>query len=371
MGIQWFLFVAGIVAAVQAWVFQRFGVRKLRYERYFNTRACYPGDQVEMVERISNRQLLPVPWLRLESLIHANLRFEQQFNLNISDGVMFQNHRSFFSLMSYTQITRRHKVTCLDRGCYRLNSATLTSGDVLGLYKTSKMLKVGGELLVYPKPVPLKEIELPSHSWHGEAIVKRWIIDDPFMIAGTREYRMGDPLKGINWKATARSGKLQVHQHDYTAEHRLMIYFNVEDNETMWRQVNNVPLMEKGISYAAAFAELGIERGMETGFGTNAYSIDAPKEPVSVDPMNGYAQLELLLDTMARLIVARSLPFDTFLEQEAERMVTGMDILIISAYVGEKMRLPMEQLRRNGNAVDVFLLQADAEADEEQAGALA
>ncbi|TVY10453.1 DUF58 domain-containing protein [Paenibacillus cremeus] len=359
MGIHWFLFVAVLVAGVQGWLFNRFGQRGLRYERYFSVRSCLPGEQIEMVERISNRKLLPVPWLRLESLIHANLKFERQFNLDISDGVMFQNHRSFFSLMPYMQITRRHHITCLKRGCYRLSTATLTSGDMLGLNRSSQQLTLGGELLVYPQPATLEGIDLPSHSWQGDVTVRRWIVDDPFMISGTREYRWGDPLKGINWKATARSGRLQVHQHDYTAEHRLLIYFNVEDHEKMWSQVNNVPLMEKGIAYAAAFAQLGIERGMETGFGTNAYSIDDPKEPVRVEPMNGAAQLEFLFETMAKLIVARAVPFDTFLEQEVERMVSGMDILILSAYVGEKMIAPIEELRRNGNAVDVFILEGD------------
>lgn len=371
MGIHWFLFVAVIVVIVQGWLFRKYGARKLGYERYFSVRACFPGDEIEMVERISNRKLLPVPWLRLESLIHVNLKFEQQFNLDISGGTHFQNHRSFFALMPYTQITRRHRVTCLQRGCYRLSSAALTSGDMLGLYKSSKQLTLSAELLVYPKPAALEPFELPSHSWQGDVTVRRWIVDDPFMIAGVREYRSGDPLKGINWKATARSGRLQVQQHDYTAEHRLLVYFNVEDHEKMWNQVNNVELMEKGISYAAAFAQLGIDRGMETGFGTNAYSIDEPKEPVRVEPMSGQGQLELLLETMAKLIVARSIPFDTFLEQEVERMVSGMDILIISPYVSDKMRIQIERLQSGGNAVDVFLLKEDdtsREQEPEQAG---
>ncbi|CAG7631643.1 DUF58 domain-containing protein [Paenibacillus allorhizosphaerae] len=359
MGIHWFLFIAAIVIAAQAWIFRSFGAQKLSYERYFNVRACYPGDKVEMVERLSNHSPLPVPWLRLESLIHGNLKFGQQFNLDISDGTMFQNHRSFFSLMPFTKITRRHKITCLERGCYRLRTATLTTGDIIGLHKTSRQLTVDGELLVYPRPIPLEEIDLPTHSWQGDFTVRRWIVDDPFMIAGAREYRTGDPLKGVNWKATARSGKLQVHQHDFTAEHRLLIYYNVEDHEGMWDQVNNVALMEKGISYAAAFAELAIERGMDVGFGTNAHSIDDPSEPVRVVPMSGYAQLEYMLETMAKLIVARCLPFDYFLDEEVERAVSGMDILIISTHVSDKMLGPMEQLRRNGNAVNVFLLQED------------
>ncbi|WP_248926773.1 DUF58 domain-containing protein [Paenibacillus hamazuiensis] len=366
MSIHWILFVAVVLVFLQGYFFRKYGQKKLTYERFFSTRSCYAGEEVEMVERIANRKLLPVPWLRLELLIHAGLQFQSQANLNIDSGTLFQNHRSLFSLMPYTQMTRRHKIVCLRRGCYRLSSATLTCGDVLGIYTTSEQIAVDAELLVFPKPAPLEEIGLPSHSWQGDFTVRRWIVDDPFMIAGVREYRFGDPMKGINWKATARSGKLQVHQHDFTADHRVMIYVNVEDHEKMWSQVNDEELIERGISYAAAIAHETIAQGIETGFGTNAYSIDAPKEPVRVEPENGSGQLTYLLETMARLVIARSIPFDAFLEEEAERFVTNADIVVVSAYVSEKMERAIARLRSNGNSVSILYTR---ESSVEQEGA--
>lgn len=376
MAITWILFVAAVIAGLQGAVFRRWGHRSIEYRRFFSTGACYPGEEIELVERITNRKLLPVPWLRLESLIHANLRFQKQFNLDISDGMLFQNHRSLFSLMPYTQITRRHRITALRRGCYRLNSATLTLGDALGLAKHSVHLELEAELLVYPRTARPDEVPLPSHSWQGSTSVRRWMIEDPFMISGVREYRPGDPLKGVNWKASARTGQLQVHNYDFTAEHRLMIYLNVEDHEKMWSQVNDEELFERGLEWAAALAEQALERGMEAGFGTNAYSVDAPKEPVRVSPDSGSAQWTGIQEAMAKLVVARSIPFDTLLEQEAESGMTRMDILILSAYMSEKMKPPIDRLRTNGNAVEWIRLvprgksgtEAGEPAREEDAG---
>ncbi|MCS7461963.1 DUF58 domain-containing protein [Paenibacillus doosanensis] len=370
MSIGWVLFISFLIVLLQMLLFRWFGDRGLKYHRYFNKRACYEGEEAEMIERIANRNLLPVPWLRLESLIHAGLKFYSQANLDINDGSMFQNHKSLFSLMPYTQITRRHRIRCLKRGCYRLSTASLTWGDLLGLHRSTLKLTLDAELLVYPKPAELDELQLPSHSWQGDITVRRWIVEDLFMISGVREYRYGDPLNGVNWKATARSGKLQVHQRDYTADHRLMIYLNVEDHEKMWSQVNDEPLFEYGLSCAAAIAEYAIRQGMEAGFATNAYSVDAPKEPVRVEPGSGTEQLTLLLETMAKVVVARSIPFDTLLEEEAaDAYVRHRDILIISAYVSEKMEGPIDELRRNGNAVELFLLKKPAEAEEEGAAA--
>ncbi|MFH5184433.1 DUF58 domain-containing protein [Paenibacillus sp. TAB 01] len=360
MGIHWFLLVALLLLGVQAFLFRLFGSRGLTYERRFSVPACYEGQEVELVERIANRSLRPLPWLRLEALLHASLRFQKQANLDIDAGAMFQNHKSFFSLMPFTQITRRHRILCTKRGCYRLNTASLTSGDLLGMYSRTLRLTLDAELLVYPKPADLQELQLPSHSWHGDISVRRWIVDDPFMRSGTREYQPGDPLNGIHWKATARSGRLQVHQRDYTADHRLMIYLNVEDHATMWREVNDEAMFEQGMSYAAGIAEYAIAQGIETGFATNAYAIDRPKDAVRVEPRNGPEQLELLLATMARTVVARRVPFDTLLEEEAELGLTNCDIIILSAYVSDKMEPPMQRLRYLGNAVEVWPLDSAA-----------
>ncbi|NHN30573.1 DUF58 domain-containing protein [Paenibacillus agricola] len=375
MGIHWFLLAALLIVVAQGMIFRYWGQRGLKYERFFSTKACFEGDEVELVERISNRNIIPVPWLRLESLIHAGLKFQSQTNLDISDGSLFQNHKSLFSLMPFTQITRRHRILCSKRGCYRLNTASLTCGDILGVYKNTIKIALNVELLVYPRPADLEDFTMPSHSWQGDISVRRWIVEDPFMISGAREYRYGDPLKGVNWKATARSGKLQVHQLDYTADHRLMILLNVEDHEKMWSQVNDEALFEQGISYAAAIAAKAIEQGMETGFATNAYLIDAPREAVLIDPRNGPAHMGFLLETMAKLVAGRRIPFDDLLGEIAALGTSNLDIVVISAYMGEKMIQPIEQLRRNGNAVEMFLLEQAHQSSavppsSEQAGAV-
>ncbi|GAA4877377.1 DUF58 domain-containing protein [Paenibacillus vulneris] len=365
MSVHWLLFITLTILVLQVILFKMLGHRGLTYERYFSTRGCFEGEETEMIERIANRHILPVPWLRLESLIHAGLHFYSQANLDINNGALFQNHKSLFSLMPFTQITRRHRIYCSKRGCYRLNTASLTYGDLVGLYRNTLKLSLDAELLVYPKLAQLDELTLPSHSWQGDLVVRRWIVEDPFMISGTREYRYGDPLNGINWKATARSGRLQVHQRDYTADHRLMIYLNVEDHEKMWSQVNDEAMFEKGLSIAAALAQHAIDLGMEVGFATNAHSVDS-RDPVRVEAGGGTEHMTFLLEAMARIVVARSIPFDTLLEEEADKGAANQDILILSAYISDKMHPPIEQLRYQGNSVDtLFLEQVHRRSDQE------
>jgi len=363
MNMTWLIFLAVVLIAAQGYFFRRFGIRKLSYDRYFNVTYCYEGDQVEMVERIANRKLIPVPWVRLESSLSANLKFSRQQGHMISEGQLFQNHRSLFSLMPYTQIIRRHKFTCMRRGVYELDSATLTVGDLFGIFTHYKKLTLHAQLVVYPRPIKPDESELPSHSWQGDYTVRRWIVHDPFMFAGVREYQYGDPMKDINWQATARTNRMQVNQHDFTADRKLMVFLNVEDHEKMWNQVSDEAMIERGISYAAGIIQEAIVAGMEAGFTTNGYLKDGPKEPLRIQAAGGRGHFEYILEHMARMIIARSVPFYTLLEQETAAARSNLDIVMITSFMNDQLDQIKEQLQRNGNSVSVLLLESAGETE--------
>ncbi|MBD2864512.1 DUF58 domain-containing protein [Paenibacillus oceani] len=367
MSVHWLLIITALIVFAQGKAYQWWGFRHVSYKRYFDVPACFQGDEVQLVEVIANRKAMPMPWLRLESLMHAGLRFQNQSNLDISSGELFQNHKSLFSLMPYTRITRKHKVLCLKRGCYDLQTATMTSGDLLGVFVSYQTLYFDKQtrLLVYPEPIPLEDIPLPSHSWQGDISVRRWVVDDPFRIAGVREYRYGDTMNTINWSATARTGRLQVHQRDYTADHRIMIYLNFEITETMWGAVTEPERIEKGISYAAALAEMCIGRGIDTGFGCNGCVIDQPKEPVRIPPSGGDAHLTGLYETMAMLLIERTTGFAEFIEYDLLQGTSNTDFIVITSYISENMERQFERLRYNGNAVQVVMLE---EGPSRQAG---
>ncbi|MBP1990265.1 DUF58 domain-containing protein [Paenibacillus eucommiae] len=356
MGISWILLLAAAVAYLQNLFFRRWGFSRLTVTRKFSEQHCFSGDEVEMIETIVNRKLLPIPWLRLESMIHAGLRFGKQSNLDINDGKLYQNHRSLFSLMPYTKIVRRHQVLCEKRGWYKLDSVAVSVGDALGMQVGTQSHKLNLRLLVYPKLIDWQELPLPSHSWQGDITVKRWVMQDPFLSAGVREYGFGDPLSSIHWKATARSQKLQVYNREFTADPRLMIILNTQISEMMWEAVSDTELVEKGISYAATLAERVIAAGIPVGFGCNAYTEEVPKEPIYISPEGGWDHLNSLYETMAKLVVACCRSFDTYLDADAWQDGTALDFILITPFLSDKVEEQIQRLRDRGHAVEVVML---------------
>jgi len=356
MELTWLLINAGLLLGLITFIYNRYALKKVGYSRHFSKLSAFAGDEVEMVERIVNRKLLPLPWVRLESMMASGLVFGAQNNLDIRSGDKLQNHISLFSLRPYRQIVRRHRVFCAKRGYYRLESATMTAGDPIGFAQPSKRFPLSLTLTVYPEVVPVEDLPLPNHSWLGDITVRRWIIEDPFLVSGTREYRSGDSLRSVNWKATARAGSLQVHQKDFTADHRLKICLNLETHEKMWKTVLDPERIERAIQYAASVAVYAVNQGIDTGLLCNGWIVGAEHEPVRIDSSGGTAHMELMLEALAKLQLETVVTMPDLLEAELRGHPTDTDYLIISCHRGELLEEKVEELQRRGNGVEWLLV---------------
>jgi uncharacterized protein (DUF58 family) len=364
MSISLLVVAALAVLFGQSKLFKRKGLTRLSYERKFDRTSCYEGDEAEMHERIVNDKALPLPWLRLEALLSSGLHFARQENLSIASGERLQNHRSLFSLWGYTEIVRKHKIRCAKRGCYDLKTVTMSCGDLFGLSQAVRTERVDARLLVYPRPAALAELPLPWRGWQGEYAVRRWTVEDPFLVQGVREYRRGDPLRSIHWKATSRTGELQVREMGYTADCRVMVLLNVAVREDMWGEVTDEPLIEWGIRCALTLVERGLNEGMPVGFGCNAASMDEPGKSTRLSPVSGNLQHKHVLDAMAKLELVQQVNFPEFLRLESEMHDQSADYVIISAYMSAQLQEQIRHLESRGSRVQVLPLEQEVRRHE-------
>ena len=357
MWIQRLFLALILIALAQAWFFRTFGLKNISYRRWFQPDTATQGDTVTMYEEIRNVKLLPIPWVKIEAATNAGLVYGKTASKQVQSKKEKSFHRSIFSLPPYTTITREHTIYCAHRGYYWVKSVAITTGDVLGLGSgSSKEVPTDTLLVVYPKLCDISEVFSLRNSFQGDMIVRRWIVDDPFMIRGVREYAATDPQNRINWKATAKTGALQVHQFDYTSDIRLMVFLNVDTHENQWTITSDVPCAERAISIAATICQYAIDNGLEVGLASNgSYSeSEGESEDVWCQPAGGNDQLETILRTLARLSLWRKYSFPTMIEHRLAEGLSGRDILIISAYVDDNMRTGIQKLREAGNHVEII-----------------
>lgn len=368
MNIAWIIVVLLLVISLQGFLFSKLGLKGITYKRDFKQDTVFEGETIEMVDEIANRKLLPVPWIRLESKMSPYLLTFSDFEAQKQESEMF--HRTLFSLLPYQKITRRHHLIGSKRGYYPLDTVAVTTGDGIGFSEVFDAFEAHTSVTVYPSLVPLEDIPLPSHSWLGDITVKRWIVEDPFLQAGVREYQYGDPLNAINWKATARTQTLQINKKDFTADHHLLIYVNFDIHEDIRLPIDQPEVIEKGLRYAASLANYTVSQGVSTGFGCNGYYVEpftnstAPIKPsVRIAPSNSSQQVELIFDAIAKLKMDRSRNFRAFLDEDIQQGMGKNDIIIFTPRITEKIQTQVIRLKQLGNAVELVELMEEAEKE--------
>ena len=325
---------------------KRFALEGLVCSRQFSRPAAFAGEEAELIEVVRNDRPMPVPWLRVESRVSPFIQLGRQENLHVS-GAMY--YSSLFTLMPFQQIRRRHRVKFLRRGVYDLGGASLTAGDMLGMFEVSRDQRMSAPVLVYPRLLEEREIPAPLARLVEETVTRRQLLTDPFLVRGIRPYQFGDPVRDIHWPATARTGETQLRLHDHTTQLRLMVIFNTERRDGQWRNEltdYEQEAVEQLISVAATACVQALRAGLPVGFATNMPQGEG-KESTVLLPTGGIAREEELLTAFARLTVVRTQPFPVFLESLAE--LSGLDLLVISCFDSEGIRAALAELKRRNN----------------------
>ena len=351
--VLWILLCTGIVILVQARLFSKQAFRGVSYERYFTKSKLYEGEEMELVEVIANRKLLPIPWIRIEARMPRQLQLTDLSDELEVEGDMY--HRSSFTLAPYQRITRRHRIKCLARGYYVAESAVMTSGDLFSLSTVSRKIDFKNEVLVYPAPVQVQDLPLPSLKWQGDLVVKRYIMPDMFLYGGIRDYQMGDSIKSIHWGASAATGTLKVKQNDYTAMPRLLIILNAQSSESVWGEnpKQDLPDLEEGVRIAASLSAYLIQNGIEVGFASNGRYMQS-EDTIYIEPACSSEQNELLLDCFARMRLFRQRSFHQFLTDLP--VFKEMDVLVLTRYRSPLADDAAADIVTRGNSLSYYML---------------
>jgi uncharacterized protein (DUF58 family) len=218
-------------------------------------------------------------------------------------------------------------------------------------------------LLVYPKVVPLERLGLPAANPFGDIAFKRqWLFEDPMRTIGVREYRPGDTLRRLHWKATARAPDqaLQVKLFEPTTSHRLHILLNVSTSEQNWSWQGYDPeALEAAITTAASVASWAVERGFLVGLSATAKLFHS-SAPVRTPPSRDPRQLTHIFEALARLVPIGSMPAESLVELESRELAFGTTVVMVTAVAHVGLINRLQQLTRSGQ-IPVLLLITAAE----------
>ena len=221
---MWALLLLPIVLLVlyfaQRLLFRRLWDENLTVQISFDRDYIFCGEEANLVETIVNNKYLPLPVLEVGFDMSRWVVFQDEENSTVSDMTY---RRDVFTASVRQRITRTLPVRGKKRGYYRIASTTVTSYDFLMTEKQVAHFPQETEFYVLPAHISASRIRIPYSKIMGLLVSRRRVYDDPFEFAGIRDYRRSDPMKYINWKASARGGTLLVNQHDSTLSQKVTV----------------------------------------------------------------------------------------------------------------------------------------------------
>jgi uncharacterized protein (DUF58 family) len=117
------------------------------------------------------------------------------------------------------------------------------------------------------------------------------LYEDPFSFRTIRNYTFDDPMKTINWKASAKTGSLMVNTFDSVQSQKAMIFLDVEDGGILKQE----DLVEEGISIAATILRKLSRQSTEVGFACNCEK----DNPMILEPTNKKGRLSAVEKSLA------------------------------------------------------------------------
>jgi uncharacterized repeat protein (TIGR01451 family) len=339
-----------------SWLWNRWALVALDYERHLSSRRAFPGEIVELTLRVTNRKPVPIAWIKIDDLLPANLPVREV--ALIATGKDKTTLTTTWALRWYERVTRRYHLFCSERGVFVLGPATYTSGDAFALF-TSRFQETQAErLIVFPEVFPLSALDLPEKDPFGVARSQERLFEDPARTRGVRDRQPDDSLRYVHWKASARHGKLQVRVFEPTAEMQLMVFLNVTTMPRHWH--GQIPeLFERAICVAASVAQYGIERAWRVGLMTNGVAPHSD-QPLKILPRRSADQLGSILAALASVTSFPSASIDALLRAESPHIGWGATLVVVTAIVTPELAQMLVRLRDAGRRVVLIALGLEA-----------
>lgn len=172
------------------------------------------------------------------------------------------SERTLVTIPSLQEISLGSEFQSLPRAIYEIGPLTFEVRDPFGFYLIEKKLPAD-TLFVLPRPDRLTGIEIrPRHvgPWPGQ--IPSRILGNGTEFYSLREYTVGDDSKRINWKASARYGKLIINEAEAERVTDIMI---VLDTDVSFFGLPGEELFEQEVRAAASIVRQFLRNGNRVG----------------------------------------------------------------------------------------------------------
>lgn len=332
--------VAGVLAAAGMALWQRHCLTGVTYRRRLAHGRAMFGEQVALETEIVNDKLLPLTWLRVEDNVPRVLSF-QGATVVSGRSDLYRSMVQVLPLLPYQRVRRRIVIECDHRGLHLIGPAELTSGDPVGYRHRSSRVHDQLELIVYPKIFALAPPAIASRLPLGPQVT-RTLLGDPSRVVGVREYRPGDRLRHVDWRASARTTTLLVREHEPTTSARVVVFGDVGLPRGGGGR-SDTSVLEFTVAVTASIVAELDGRGIGVGLRTTG---SVRGVTAGQGPRPAPSALADMLDHLARVTPYGGPSLTGLLVAEGSRLPTTTSVVVVAADFPEDVLVAVAGLRR-------------------------
>ncbi len=322
----------------------------------FSGRYVAEGDSIDFFETLSNNKNMMLPVVSLKFKIDRNMVFDKEQSGNVTD---YYYRNDVMSIRPYEQVKRKTGVLCKRRGFYKIDEVTLMAQDLFLKHSFFKKIPTDVHITVYPAFVNAASLMPIFNKSLGDIQTKSRRFEDPFSYSGVRDYMIGDSLKDIHWKSSAKMNKLQIKKREYVASQNVLVFLNLQPPGVWQDEV----IMEESIRIAYSLCHLFEKHSIKVDFvgnGNRIYNVHAGAGGIMREVKKEMAMITYDVNQAKGLSVLNGAKV---LREKLNTELKNRYLMIVSAYRGEDFCNAVEGAIRDG--VDVTWINPCSGRDKE------
>ena len=300
---------------------------KFKYDsRFYNV-----SDSANISIIVENLGIIPTPYVHVECKALSEL----------IDG--YRGDLVFLGVNNNKWIT--YEIKFKKRGIYDFGNIFLETNDLFCIFKITKNVHNKLNIIVYPKVYDLSNVNLSGRHSYENLINSKSGIDDFTLIKDIRKYNVGDNLKKVHWKLSAKHGEMYVKNFDSVSGKECNLFINMHSNN-MSNDLNEI-IEEEMVDFSVSLTKYMMHAKIKTRLFIHAKE----QKNIEVEFKEDFAGV---MEYFLKCKSDATTEFSSFVKLNIRHIPKGNWIGIISITVDDNLRNSLMNLKEMGYKVNVF-----------------
>lgn len=292
------------------------------------------GDTIEIHYKVYNSSIMPIPYIKITDGIPKRLTDKS-------------GEKYIYSILPFESLIIRKKFECKHRGNYQIGEIDVEAGDIFGIF--NKRFKVKDNLIitVYPKIYNLDAFNIYGKEFFGKTSANLKFYEDYSSIKDMRKYEIGDSLKRVNWKVTAKKGELFVKNYDVSSNAQVHLFMDFQ-----WDKFKNDAeqlIEEKIIECVMSIVHFALYRNIDINFITYVH------QKVKLSGRD-ISRFDVFLELSTRIRPSKNINLGDVILNEIRTVSLGSTVIIVTPYLDSNLASAALVLRRMGYIVNFIVI---------------